>query len=244
VPEKALEEWAVASEKEDYNREEFCKAFRRKYEGVRSNDIDILVQTFKVSLMTADPMNPTLEKEKAKEQATAPMNPILLEGKEKDKAPSLLAPSTSTTSSTPHAKKRKGSGEDPRPKKRSKKEKRERQPKQAPEPAPEPAPKPTPEPAPEPAPEPELEPEQGHLEPPPDSVGANTRAITPWIKVESKLGGVVWERKIEVSPRDGTTYTEVQYNHKDESTKHLPNYPGSRKWSKYNQDGKTHGGRR
>jgi hypothetical protein len=229
VPEKALEEWAVASEKDDYNREEFCKAFRRKYEGVRSEDIDILVQTFQVSLMTADPMNPTLGKEKAKEQATAPMNPILLEGKEKDPAPSTSAPS-----STPHAKKRKGSGEDPRPKKQTKKDKRKRvrKPKQAPEPAP------------EPELEPELEPEEDRLEPPPDSVGADTRVITPWIKTESKLGGVVWERTLEFTRRDGTTYVVVDHDHKDEPTRHLPNYHGSRKWPKYNQDGKTHGGRR
>lgn len=239
MPEKALEEWPVASEKDDYNREEFCEAFRRKYEGVRSEDIDFFVRTFKVSLMTADPMNPTLGKEKAKEQATAPMNPILLEGKEKDPAPSPLAPSTSAPSSTPHAKKRKGSGEDPRPKKQTKKDKKEkraRKPKQAPEPAPEPAP--------ELAPEPELEPEEDHLEPPPDSVGADTRVITPWIKTESKLGGVVWERTLEFTRSDGTTYVVVDHDHKDESTRHLPNYHGSRKWPKYNQDGKTHGGRR
>jgi hypothetical protein len=218
VPEKALEEWAVESEKEDYNREEFCKAFRQKYEGVRSEDIDVLVQTFQVWLIRADLMNPTLEKEKAKEQATAPMNPILLEGKEKDPAPS-----TSTPSSTPHAKKRKGSGEDPRPKKQTKKDRREkraRKPKQAPEPAP------------EPELEPELEPEQGHPEPPSDSVGANTRAITPWVETSSKRGGIIWERTLEVTHRDGTTHREPEYNHKDESTRHLPNYQRARIWRK------------
>jgi len=224
VPEKALEEWAVESEKEDYNREEFCKAFRQKYEGVRSEDIDVLVQTFQVWLIRADLMNPTLEKEKAKEQATAPMNPILLEGKEKDPAPS-----TSTPSSTPHAKKRKGSGEDPRPKKQTKKDRREkraRKPKQAPEPAPKPAPEPELEL------EPELEPEQGHPEPPSDSVGANTRAITPWTPTKSKLGGIVWERTIEVTHRDGTTHRVPEYDHKDESTRHLPNYQRTGIWRK------------
>jgi len=222
VPEKALEEWVVASEKGDYNREEFCEAFCQKYEGVRSKDIDFFVRTFKVSLMRADLMNPTLEKEKAKEQATAPMNPILLEGKEKDPAPS-----TSTPSSTPHAKKRKGSGEDPRPKKQTKKDRREkraRKPKQAPEQAPEPAP--------EPELEPELEPEQGHPEPPSDSVGANARVITPWTPTASMRGGIVWERTIEVTGRDGTTHREPEYNHKDESTRHLPNYQRAQIWRK------------
>jgi len=152
-----LEEWAVESEKEDYNREEFCKAFRQKYEGVRSEDIDVLVQTFQVWLIRADLMNPTLEKEKAKEQATAPMNPILLEGRRRIR-PLHLNPLLD-----PHAKKRKGSGKIHAQKanKEGQEGKAARKPKQAPEPAPKPAPEP----------ELELEPELEPDRPPRAAVG-------------------------------------------------------------------------
>jgi hypothetical protein len=217
VPEKALEEWAVASEKDDYNREEFCEAFRRKYEGVRSEDIDFFVRTFKVSLMT-DPMNRTLEKEKEKEQATAPMNPILLEGKEKDKA--SAAPSSTPRTRT---KKRKGSDEEPRPKKQTKKGKKGKQARRA-----------------EPAPEPE----QNDLEPPPDSEGEEEKVVKPWYQVKSMLGGIVWEKTVEYTTKDGKKKEMQKYCHKDESIKHLPNYHGSSKWGKYNKNGTTHGGQR
>jgi len=259
VVDKAFEEWLVAFEN-DVSQKDFEKAFRQKYEGVRTEDIEFLVRIFEswVKRKEANPRNPNLEKEKETEQVTAPMNPILLEGTVKDEettpeqpGPSASsrpkAPSPSPSSSPPSHPptpplnpKRKARDVVAAPRKRTK----------VAEPEPESEPEDENDEDEDEDEEEEEDEGKGDAEEGPlplddseDENDPSVRVIVQWHKKESRKGGFIWEKTIEWTRPSGKRQFETKINHKDENVTLKP-YTGSKTWPKYNRWGNTKSGGR